>query len=194
MIRHPIFAAASQARRYKRRLTSKRSVPMRETMLSFFNYHPIVFFLIWRRAAVLLEQSASRSKRVLELRYEDLTDHRFSALETVCKHCSIEYSTDMETIEVLNSSFTGDGSALGLVNQNNEWRRHSFLLEAVAALLVKNQAASRRYDMQQHGFIAQMCSLAFCMITLLIKSPFIFMLNWQRFSSIYAFLQTRFLK
>lgn len=108
MVRDPREVLLSQKGKWKRRRLSGGQIPFMESLRSRINYHPALISRIWKATYdVALKHEAD--KRVLFIRYEDLTEHPKEVLNDICRHLGLTYEPQMLDVPRVGSSNVSDG-------------------------------------------------------------------------------------
>ncbi len=123
MIRDPRAILLSQKNRWRRPFFSD-SVPKKEAVRYWLNYHPITMSQLWK-ANVRTADQFLEDKRVYTLRYEDLLTEAEKEVEKVCQFADITFSPDMLKVPQVNSSSERDQPEQEGINKDraNSWRK-----------------------------------------------------------------------
>jgi hypothetical protein len=128
MLRDPRDVVLSQKGKWRRRFlggNAGKTVPLRETLRTWFNYHPAVIARLWAAAAAAAGRHA-RDPRVLRVRFEDLVGDPQAQVSRICEFVGVAYRPDMLRVPRVGSSHLADGheSATGIDSAAaGNWRR-----------------------------------------------------------------------
>ncbi|MBI9046761.1 MAG: sulfotransferase [Anaerolineaceae bacterium] len=114
MIRDPRGVLLSQKHKWKAGI--RLNVPKYETIRTYFNYHPILMSIMWRKG---IEKAIKASKDIgneslINVKFEDLTNHPRETIMQICKFLSVTYSDEMLDITVSMSSTKTDEGKVGI--------------------------------------------------------------------------------
>ncbi|MFX0132665.1 MAG: sulfotransferase [Candidatus Hodarchaeota archaeon] len=104
MIRDPRDVLLSQKKKWKRRyLTSKKSIPLREAIRSFINYHPFLIGKLWNSSIYVADRTYDE-KKVLKQLFEDLVSEPFESVKKICEFLGLDFYEDMLDVPQMYSS------------------------------------------------------------------------------------------
>jgi len=103
MVRDPRDVLLSQKNKWKRRRLGGRSIPWRESVRAWINYHPLTVAKLWR-AFERAGRIASADPRVLTVRFEDLLRDPAGVVALVAAHIGVEFVDGMLDIPMVGSS------------------------------------------------------------------------------------------
>jgi len=122
MIRDPRGVLLSQ--KYKWKAGVRQRVPRFETIRTFFNYHPALISIMWRKGiknALFVDEAIKRSS-MLNVKFEELTEHPEATMSAVCNFLGISYSDKMLDVTVgMSSTGTDEGKAGISRNVSKAW-------------------------------------------------------------------------
>ena len=152
IVRDPRSVLLSQKHKWRRRALGGSSIPLREAVRSWINYHPITIGRIWS-ASVSGARKAKQQDRILHLRYEDLTEMPEATVAKICNFLDLDYQTTMLDVAQVGSSHRTDhGSrsepATGIVASSAGKWRNGALSQAELFLL----QATTRNEMRAFGY------------------------------------------
>lgn len=107
MTRDPRDVLLSQKNRWKRRFLGKDKIPLRMTIRTFMNYHPISTSRLWDAAAKRAHAFAG-DERVHIVRFEDVLQDPEKEVQAVCGFIGIPFHKSMLDIPLLGSSLVSD--------------------------------------------------------------------------------------
>lgn len=113
MIRDPRDVLLSQKRKWKRKFLGASNIPLRESIRSWVNYHPITISRIWQTNASYLSKYA-HNPNLLIVKFEDLVSQPESKVTEICKFLDLEYDPNMLKIPKVGSSSQEDSKEYGI--------------------------------------------------------------------------------
>jgi len=126
IIRDPRDVLLSQKNRWRRRAFTKKAFPLKESIRSWVNYHPISISLLWK-SGIRAWEKIKHHPRVYSFRFEDLLENPEQTVREVCSHLKIEYSPEMLEVPQVGSSHGTDRPDQFGVNKEiaGRWQRSS---------------------------------------------------------------------
>lgn len=126
IIRDPRDVLLSQKNRWRRRAFTKKAFPLKESIRSWVNYHPISISLLWR-SGIRAWEKIKNHPRVYSFRFEDLLENPEQTVREVCRHLEIEFSPEMLEVPQVGSSHGTDHPNQFGVNKAiaGRWQRSS---------------------------------------------------------------------
>ncbi|MGD1899157.1 MAG: sulfotransferase [Phormidesmis sp.] len=123
MVRDPRAILLSQKNRWRRPFLSD-SIPKKEAVRYWLNYHPITMSQLWK-ANVQTVDGFIEDERVYTLRYEDLLNSPEEAVEKVCEFAGITFSPEMLKVPQVNSSSQKDQPKREGINKDraDSWKK-----------------------------------------------------------------------
>jgi hypothetical protein len=103
MVRDPRDVLISQKNKWKRRFLGAKSIPLKEALRAWANYHPILIAKLW----VSCSRQAKRfeaNTRVVSLRFEDLLTAPEAHIRELCTFVGVDYEPDMLNVPQVGSS------------------------------------------------------------------------------------------
>jgi len=110
MVRDPRSVLLSQKNKWKRRFLGARAIPLKESIRSYFNYHPYTITKLWL-AATRQSVKWEDDKRVFTLKFEDIVDDPEKMISRVCAFLDIEFKPAMLQIPHFGSSHKTDAGS-----------------------------------------------------------------------------------
>lgn len=113
--RDPRDVLLSQKNRWRRRFLTDKDVPLKNTLVAWSNYHPLLTSMLWG-AAMRKADALAGTPRFLEIRYETLLCDPEPVLQKVCAHVGLPFEPEMMQIRREGSSAQrdeGQGHATG---------------------------------------------------------------------------------
>lgn len=148
MFRDPREVLLSQKHKWKRRQFSKGKIPLRETIRSRINYHPVTISKIWK-SVMQTAQKYEKHPSVILVSYEALIHQPEETIQTVCTHCNISYSDSMLDIPITGSSQASDDSRKRGIDKTKTRQWENGGLNATEIYICQQTNAA---FMQQYGY------------------------------------------
>lgn len=124
LVRDPRDVLLSQKRKWKRRSLGAKGIPLRESLRSWANYHPLVTSELWN-ASVRAADRFTGHGRVLSLRFEDLLADPEGELRGVCEFLGISFEDGVLEVPQVGSSSGRDRPDRKGIDQTRagSWKR-----------------------------------------------------------------------
>jgi len=132
LIRDPRAVINSQKYRWKRKNIGNEGISKKEVKRLKYNYHPIIFSIMWRRNITFAEKYIE-SKYFTFLKYEELVTNPKSVIRELCNFLGIKYDRRMLNIKHSSSSFvkTTDDNLGISKNSVNRWEKKGLSIEEI---------------------------------------------------------------
>jgi hypothetical protein len=101
MVRDPRDVLLSQKNKWRRRFLGGSSVPLREAIRSWANYHPYTIAKMWQGAERTVK-THDNNLRLIQVKFEDFLLMPESQLNKICDFLGLDFK-----LEMLNVTFTG---------------------------------------------------------------------------------------
>ncbi len=123
MVRDPRAILLSQKNRWRRPFLSE-SIPIKEAIRYWLNYHPITMSQLWKANVCTANQFVD-DKRMITLRYEDLLCNPEAEVEKICRFVGVTYSCDLLNVPQMNSSSQRDQPDQRGIDKNraDSWKK-----------------------------------------------------------------------
>lgn len=123
MIRDPRDVMLSQRSKWKRRFLGGGSIPMREAIRSWSNYHPWLVSRLW--VSCVDRALAIKSDRFMSLRFEDLLNNPEEEVRKICKFAGLNFEREMLEAPQVGSSSGPDSPEKRGINKDRAggWRK-----------------------------------------------------------------------
>jgi len=147
MVRDPRDILLSQKHKWKRRyLGGRNHTPLKESLRSRINYHPITMARLWN-AAVAAPRKVKEDPRVLTVHYETLVRQQEETVRKICAFVGIPYDRAMLDVRQEGSSGRHDSTdEMGISPENiQKWRKGGLSLTEIY-LCQKMSAAAMRNE------------------------------------------------
>ena len=196
MIRDPRDVLLSQKRRWKRRFLGGSSIPIKEMLRDWVNYHPITISHIWRTAVNAADRFAQH-EQVISVYFEELLTHPEKTVKSLCDFVGITYIDEMLQVPQVGSSVGEDRpQQLGINPQRaHSWYKDTTGGELSSAEIYLNQAINATL-MEKHNYSPvsiqpNLASLTLHLLTFPVKLAGAFFFNLDRVKNIRETLKRR---
>lgn len=106
MVRDPRDVLLSQKRKWKRKFLGGSSIPFRETVRAYINYHPITISKLWNAAATRIAKV--NHPQVMKIKFEELLQQPEAIIRQICEFTGLTYDDNMLRVPHVGSSNTQD--------------------------------------------------------------------------------------
>jgi len=103
MVRDPRDVLISQKNKWKRRFLGARSIPLREVLRAWANYHPYLIAKLWA-SCVRQASRFENDPRVVTLRFEDLLAEPEATIRSLAEFVGVPFEPDMLRVPHVGSS------------------------------------------------------------------------------------------
>lgn len=107
MMRDPRDILLSQKNKWKRRFLGAKTIPLKESIRSWINYHPITISKLWNSSASKIF-SAQNLDRVHIVQFEQLIENPEAIIKLLCNFLGLNYSASMLAVPQVGSSTGSD--------------------------------------------------------------------------------------
>jgi len=192
MVRDPRDVLLSQKWRWRRRVLGAHKVPLRASLVSWANYHPVVTSRIWA-ASVRAAQALRGHPRIMTVRFEDLVTTGAGVVRDICKFLGLEFNEEMLRIPQIGSSRDQDETnRTGMdPRKAGSWRRGGlspteiYICEHIAGQEMRQIGYQREYTKPSvSGFVWVFLLLPFKLLAALA-------LNFRRASNLASYVKNR---
>jgi hypothetical protein len=193
MIRDPRDILLSQKNKWKRRYLGASSIPFREAVRSYFNYHPITISKIWNTS--VSAALSKNSNNIITIQFENLVENSEKEIKKLCLFLGIHFSEDLLQVPNIGSSTNADKSnVLGLDNQNTSKWKEGGLMNAeiyICQKMCKNNMRDLNYEFKRFRFFPLFTTVL--ILTFPVKIFISFLLNLHRIKNFKELIQKRIL-
>lgn len=123
MIRDPRDVLLSQKKKWKRKFLGASKIPLKESFRSWFNYHPVLIALLWKKNAAksLVMQKHERYK---QLKFENLVSDAENKLTELCRFMNLNFFKEMMQVPHAGSSSRMDKDAESGIDKSvaGQWK------------------------------------------------------------------------
>ena len=193
MIRDPRDILLSQKNKWKRRYLGASSIPFREAVRSYFNYHPITISKIWNTS--VSAALSKNSNNIITIQFENLVENSENEIKKLCLFLGILFSEDLLQVPNIGSSTNADKSnVLGLDNQNTSKWKEGGLMNAeiyICQKMCKNNMRDLNYEFKRFRFFPLFTTVL--ILTFPVKIFISFLLNLHRIKNFKELIQKRIL-
>lgn len=128
MVRDPRDVLLSQKKKWKRKFLGASKIPFKESIRSWFNYHPVLIAVLWKKNAVksLKLQTDARFK---QLKFENLVTAPENILKELCSFLQLSFYKDMMQVPHAGSSSRKDKDSESGIDKNvsGQWKNGGLL-------------------------------------------------------------------
>ena len=193
MMRDPRDILLSQKNKWKRRYLGASSIPFREAVRSYFNYHPITISKIWNTS--VSAALSKNSNNIISIQFENLVENSEKEIKKLCLFLGILFSEDLLQVPNIGSSINADKSnILGLDNQNTSKWKKGGLMNAeiyICQKMCKNNMRDLNYEFKRFRFFPLFTTVL--ILTFPVKIFISFLLNLHRIKNFKELIQKRIL-
>ncbi len=106
MVRDPRDVLLSQKRKWKRKFLGGTSIPFRESVRAYINYHPITISKLWNAAATRIAKTDH--PQVIKIKFEELLQKPGETIRRICDFAGLEFDENMLRVPHVGSSNAED--------------------------------------------------------------------------------------
>jgi hypothetical protein len=182
----------SQKHRWRRRFLGGHSMPLKEVLRSWANYHPVTISLLWNSGIRAGDRFADHP-RVFQLRFEDVLEAPEGHVRELCASVGLEFHPEMLQVPQVGSSHRKDQRAQMGINPTlaGRWQRDGrHATDMAICQWITNENLTR------HGYAPTTLRpnpLALCgaVLTWSIKTSLALLLNFNRTRSLVKTVEKR---
>lgn len=191
MIRDPRDVLLSQKGKWKRRFLGAKTIPLKESLRSWLNYHPITITKLWS-ASTRTILKYNNHERVRIVRFEDLIENPEKTVQQLCAFTGLTYTADMLRVPKVGSSNAGDSPAKIGISSDNKGNFMKGLSHSEIYLCEKNTEQLRQqlnYPSAKISVNPLMVLFHYC--TFPVKLFFALLFNLGRTKNLWATIKRR---
>ena len=102
LVRDPRDILLSQKKKWKRRYFGASEIPLKESIRSFFNYHPITISKIWNAAINTIKDN--EDSRIKTIFFENFITNPEKIMKDICQFLEIGFDSNMLKVPNIGSS------------------------------------------------------------------------------------------
>lgn len=193
MIRDPRPVLLSQKNKWKRRWMGYRNFPLKESIRTKINYHPITISMLWN-ASVRAVTPFVDHPRVLVMKFEDILTDSETEVMRVCDFLGVDFYKEMLDIPQGGSSLKKFTANKGIDGSRVEaWRKGGlnpteiYLCQKITGTLMK------QYGYEPESVKVNPLTLLWYLFSLPLKLLMSFIINLKRMKSIPEAIKRRLL-
>jgi len=194
MVRDPRDVLLSQKNKWKRRYFGSSSIPFKEAVRSYFNYHPITISKLWN-SSINNARKFEKNERVFSLKFENLLENPEKKIQDLCDFLGLEFSEEMLKVPNIGSSTSVDEKTiLGLDNNKiGKWKSGGISKTDIyiCQKICGNNMATFHYKKKNFKFIPLFVIFQF--FSFPIKLSISFLLNLHRIKNLKDVFKKRIL-
>jgi hypothetical protein len=194
IVRDPRDVLLSQKNRWRRRYLSGGNIPFRAAARNWVNYSPILTSRIWCSSVRAGDQYSGNS-RVMTIRFEDILRNPEEAIRSVCDFVGVPFEPEMLEVENRGSSNQSDDRENAGIDRSKggQWRNGSL---GKTEIYICQKISVQ--EMVHHGYEFERIRPNYLvLLTYILFLPFqlllVIIINYRRFSRIFASIKRRFL-
>ena len=192
MVRDSRDVLLSQKNKWKRKFLGASKIPLKETIRSYINYHPITSAKFWN-SAVLHGNKMEKDPRVIKIKFEELLQSPQQKITELCNFIEIKFDKKMLEIPNIGSSTATDKKDEFKIDSTKmeKWRGAGLTTAEIylSQIFTKNRMQANGYELK--SFVIPPIFSVLYLITFPIKASFALILNLKRIRSITEFVKQR---
>ena len=194
IVRDPRDVLLSQKNKWKRRYLGVSSIPFREAIRSYFNYHPIAISKIWN-TSILNAKKFEQEKRVKTIKFEDLLLNPKSTISELCSFLEIDFDESMLSVPNIGSSTNLDKNSTSGLDKSKigNWKRGGLNLSEIYICQKMCSENMSFYKYENRVFVWIPLFTIISIFTFPIKISVSFILNLHRIKNFKELIQKRIL-
>jgi len=185
MIRDPRPVLLSQKYKWRRRWMGYKNFPLKESIRTKINYHPVTMSLIWK-ASVRAAGRFADHPRVLLVKYEDVLSDPEREVGRICSFLGVDFHREMLDIPQGGSSLKAFTTKKGIDSSRVEaWRKEGGLNQTEIYLCQKiTGPLMKQYGYEPVSVRVNPFMLLWYLVLLPVKLSMSFVVNLNRMKSI----------
>lgn len=193
LVRDPRDVLISQANKWRRRSLGARSIPRREALRAWANYHPAMIARLWVGVSRLARRFED-DPRFMVVRFEDLLADPEAQVRAVAAHMGLEFTETMLAVPQVGSSRNQDApDRLGInPNMADGWRNGNLGPVGIALCewVAGREMIARGYALSGLGRFPWMALPS--LVLLMVKMSMALPMNLSRTKNLRETLRRRF--
>lgn len=123
MVRDPRDVLLSQKKKWKRKFLGASKIPLKESIRSWFNYHPVLIALLWKKNAIKTLQLQGHN-RYRQLHFEKLVSEPESELQALFQFLKLSFHKEIMEVPHAGSSSREDKESETGIDKNvsGQWK------------------------------------------------------------------------
>ena len=192
MVRDSRDVLLSQKNKWKRGFLGASKIPLRETIRSYMNYHPITSAKFWN-SAVLHGNKMEENPRVIKIKFEELLQNPQEKIMELCDFIEIPFDKKMLEVPNIGSSTVLDKEDELEIDSTKieKWKKGGLTTAEIylSQIFTKDRMQANGYELK--SFVTPPIFSIFYLITFPIKAFLTLILNFKRIGSITEFVKQR---
>lgn len=195
MVRDPRDVLLSQKHKWRRRYLGAKNIPLRETLRTWFNYHPITISMLWN-SAVSSSEKFLYNDNVYTLRFEDLIENPDIHIKAICRLLDVDYNPEMLEVPQVGSSSGMDLPEKEGINKSRvgNWKTADITPEEIFICQKITQSYRKIFGYRTESISYKPLRLIYWYLTFPIKILLAFIFNLNRTKNIWDTIQRRFIR
>lgn len=146
MVRDPRSVLVSQKKKWKRKFLGASTIPLRESLRSYFNYHPYTISRLWQASIDAIDKYKDHP-RVTVVKYEDVVNNPEEIIQGLCEFLGVNYSAEMLQVPQVGSSSGHDNpkSEVGITSRSIRTRFDDVLSNGELYICENNTMSSMQF-------------------------------------------------
>lgn len=193
MIRDPRATLLSQKYKWRQRWMGYKNIPLKESIRTKINYHPISVSMLWN-ASVRAVNRFIEHPRVLLVKYENIVADPESEVRRICDFLGVFFHKEMLEIPKIDSSLTTRAASKGKGidrSSADAWKKGGlnpteiYLCQKITETLMKN------HGYQPISINLNPLRLTWYLVSLPVKLAVSFILNLKRMKNVTEAIKRR---
>jgi hypothetical protein len=193
MVRDPRDVLLSQKMKWKRKFLGASGIPLKESLRSYFNYHPVLIALIWKKN-VLQSLTYANHERFKQIRFENMVSDAENQIRDLCNFLHLNFTVKMLEIPHAGSSSRSDNpDALGIDKSvSGQWKKGGLTKTEIWWCEKITRQPMELMEYKKSGVKPGFLMLLWLCILLPFKSGISFLMNLKRMKNIRQTLARKF--
>ena len=194
MVRDPRAVMLSQKNKWRLRQLGLESIPLKEVVRAWANYHPFVMAKLWHSGIVAALRSKTDCDDILDVQFEKLVREPEVTIGQVCSWLGIDFAPDMLNINYWGSSRekTQAGTVGIKATAAAGWRQGGLCTAEIAICESFAFPQAANFGYKKEGKPPSFISVLMWYLILPAKLGLAFLLNLHRMKNIGDTLRRRF--
>ena len=194
IVRDPRAVLLSQKNKWRLKQLGLESIPLKEVVRAWSNYHPFVMAKLWHAGVVVALSSKKGYDDIINVQFEKLVQEPELTVGNICSWLGIEFAPDMLNINYWGSSRekTQTGSVGIKATAAAGWRQGGLDNAEIAICERIVFPLASEFGYVKEGAAPSLVSVFIWYLALPVKLGFAFLLNLHRMKSIRDTLRRRF--
>ncbi len=123
MVRDPRDVLLSQKKKWKRKFLGASKIPLKESIRSWFNYHPVLIAMLWKKN-ITNSLKLQTHERCEQVKFENLVSDPENRLKELCCFLQLNFHNEMMQVPYAGSSSRKDAESISGIDSNvsGQWK------------------------------------------------------------------------